>query len=76
MAGGEGELAGISRLEGELWRYYAERSAVANPFKEAVRQEGLHRTSMRTLAELLVRLWVEPRPAKRTAGPVGQAGPT
>jgi len=30
--------------------YYTERSAVASPFKEAVRHEGLHRTSMRTLA--------------------------
>jgi hypothetical protein len=54
------------RLEAELWRYYEERSAVAQPFKEAVRHEGLKRTSMRNLAELLIRLWTEPRPKKKT----------
>ena len=53
------------RLESELWRYYVERSEVAAPFKEAVRHEGLRRTSMRNLAELLIRLWTEPRPKKR-----------
>jgi hypothetical protein len=68
IAGSESEPAGLCRLEGELWRYYAERSAVTSPFREAVRHEGLHRTSMRTLAELLVRLWIEPRARKRPAG--------
>jgi hypothetical protein len=71
MGGAESEPA-LCRLEGELWRYYTERSAVASPFKEAVRHEGLHRTSMRTLAELLVRLWVGPRPRKK---PEGSANP-
>ena len=46
--------AAIARLEGDLWRYYEERSSVAAPFKEAVRHEGLHRTSMRNLVELLL----------------------
>ena len=59
--------AAAHRLEGELWRYYEERSAVAQPFKDAVRHEGLRRTSLRNLAELLLRLWVEPRP-KQKAG--------
>lgn len=54
-----------ARLDGELWRYYQERSAVAAPFKEAVRHEGLKRTSMKNLAELILRLWVEPRPKKK-----------
>jgi hypothetical protein len=54
--------AACLRLEAELWRYYLERSAVAAPFKEAARHEGLARTSMRNLAELLVRLWTEPKP--------------
>jgi hypothetical protein len=54
-----------ARLEAELWRYYEERSAVAAPFKEAARMEGLQRTSMRNLAELLIRLWTEPRPKKK-----------
>jgi hypothetical protein len=53
------------RLDGELWRYYAERSAVAEPFKSAAQHEGLRRMSMRNLAELLVRLWTEPRPKKK-----------
>lgn len=73
----EDEVEGLRRLEGELWRYYAERSAVADPFKEAVRHEGLHRTSLRTLAELLVRLWTEPRARRKPAAgkePTG-AGP-
>jgi hypothetical protein len=49
-----------TRLEIELWRYYEERSAVAAPFREAVRTEGLRRTSLRNLADLLLRLWCEP----------------
>src|SRR4051812_1309450 len=53
------------RLATELWRYYEERSAVASPFREAVKAEGLRRTSMKNLAELLIRLWTEPRPKKK-----------
>jgi len=49
------------QLAQDLWRYYEERSAVAQPFKDAVLQEGLKRTSMKNLAELLLRLWTEPR---------------
>ena len=63
----ESEPDGLRRLEGELWRYYIERSAVASPFKEAARHEGLQRTSMHTLAELLIRLWIEPRARRRPA---------
>jgi hypothetical protein len=59
--------AAVARLGPELWRYYEERSAVAAVFKEAVRHEGLQRTSMKNLAEFLVRLWVEPRPKKKPA---------
>lgn len=61
------EHAAALRLEQELWRYYEERSAVAAPFKEAAQVEGLRRTSMRNLAELLVRLWTEPRPKKNSS---------
>jgi hypothetical protein len=57
-----------ARLEAELWRYYVERSEVAAPFKEAARREGLARTSMKSLSELLLRLWVEPRPRKKPTG--------
>jgi hypothetical protein len=59
--------AAATRLEAEFWRYYVERSAVAAPFKEAARTDGLQRTSMKNLAELLLRLWVEPKPKKKPA---------
>ena len=61
--------AAAARLESELWRYYVERSAVAAPFREAALREGLQRTSMRNLAELLIRLWSEPRPKRKPAVP-------
>ncbi|MCX6936718.1 MAG: hypothetical protein NTU80_02285 [Verrucomicrobia bacterium] len=50
-----------SGIERQLWRYYEERAAVAEPFRSAARQEGLVRTSMRNLAELLIRLWTSPQ---------------
>lgn len=59
------ERIATEQVEPELWRYYVERSAVASPFKDAVASEGLCRTSMKNLAELLVRLWTEPRPKKK-----------
>ncbi len=59
------EHVAVAKLEPELWRYVEERSAVAAPFKEAARLEGLQRTSMKNLAELLLRLWVEPIPKKK-----------
>ncbi len=49
-------------LEGELWRYYVERAGVTEPFRGTARREGLARTSMRNLAELLLRLWAPPPP--------------
>ena len=59
------ERVAIEQLEPELWRYYTERSGVASPFKEAAVTEGLRRTSMKNLAELLMRLWTEPKPKKK-----------
>jgi hypothetical protein len=58
-----------ARIEMDLWRYYEERSAVVSPFKEAAKVEGLRRTSMRNLSELLIRLWIEPRPKKKADSP-------
>lgn len=58
-------------LEPELWRYYRERSAVAPPFIEAAKHEGLQRTSMKNLAELLLRLWGQPRPKKKAPSDKG-----
>ena len=63
------ERIAVDRLEGELWRYYQERTESVAGFKEAVAAEGLRRTSMKNLAELLLRLWIEPRPKP----PVGSA---
>ena len=71
-AGDDFEAARI--LELDLWRYFEERSAVASPFKEVAIREGVRRTSMRNLAEYLVRLWVQPRPKKPAPrGDVDQA---
>ena len=64
------ERIAIEQVEPELWHYYKERSAVASPFKEAAAVEGLRRISMKNLAELLMRLWVEPRPKKKQPGTV------
>lgn len=58
------EHLAVDSVEIELWRYYLERSAVVPEFVDAARHEGLQRTSMKNLAELLFRLWTEPRPKK------------
>jgi len=54
--------AAADRLQADLWAYVVERSAVAEPFRGTAQREGLRRTSMRNLAEHLIRLWTEPRP--------------
>ena len=59
--------AAAARLDAELWRYYEERSAVVARFRDAAAAEGLRRTSMKNLAELLVRLWTEPRPKRKAS---------
>ena len=56
-----------TQLDGELWRYYLERSGVVKVFREAVQHEGSRRTSMKNLAELALRLWTEPKPKKKAA---------
>jgi len=57
----------VARVENELWRYYVERSSVVPEFKEVARSEGLARTSMQNLAELMIRLWTEPRKKRKPA---------
>jgi hypothetical protein len=57
----------VSRLDAELWRYYLERSEVAPLFVAAAKAYGLKRTSMKNLAEYLVRLWTEPSQRKVSA---------
>ena len=66
--------AAVSRIDSELWRYYEERSAVAPVFVAAARAYGLKRTSLKNLAEYLVRLWTEPKP-KKPSRPEPPAGP-
>jgi hypothetical protein len=44
-----------------------ERSGVVPAFREAIAHEGAQRTSMKNLAELALRLWVEPKPKKNPA---------
>lgn len=52
--------AAATWLDGALRRYHAERAQVAEPFRSEARREGPPRVSMRNLAELLIRLWVDP----------------
>jgi hypothetical protein len=59
--------AAVARIDAELWRYYLERSEVAPVFIAAARSYGLKRTSMKNLAEYLVRIWTEPRPRSPAA---------
>ena len=56
------EQSAVAEVERDLWRYYVERSAVVASFGEANTVEGVRRTSMKNLTELLFRLWTEPRP--------------
>jgi len=61
------------RLDSELWAYVVERSGVLPRFAEAAAQGhgqvALARTSMKNLAELVLRLWTEPRPKKKRTQP-------
>lgn len=56
-------------LEGDLWAYYVERAGVVEPFRGEAAREGLRRTSMRNLADLLIRLWAPPPPKPKARGP-------
>lgn len=60
--------AAAIELEDALWRYYEERSAVASPFREVAQREGLRRTSLRNLAEYLLRVWAPVKVKPRAEG--------
>lgn len=66
--------AAAHTLDHALWAYFVERAAVAEPFRSAARQQGLVRTSMKNLAELLLRLWAPP-PAPTKTGTAGRSAP-
>lgn len=55
------EHSAVMELELLLWRYFVERSAVVSPFRESAQQHGMQRTSMRNLAEHLIRIWLPPK---------------
>ena len=63
-AGAPDEHAVAAELESELWRYWEERSRVAEPFRSTAAREGLRRTSLRNLAEHFLRMWAPPRPKR------------
>ncbi|HYP16869.1 MAG TPA: hypothetical protein VEQ65_06620 [Opitutus sp.] len=63
------EHIAAARLDLDLWRYVEERSGVASPFREFADQHGLRRTSMKNLAEYLLRLWTPPRAKKKAVQP-------
>jgi hypothetical protein len=63
-AGAEDTPKAVSRIDAELWRYCEERSSVVPALREAARLYGIRRTSMKNLAEFLIRLWIDPRPKK------------
>jgi hypothetical protein len=63
----------VARIDLELWRYYMERSAVVPAFRDGSADNGARRTSMKNLAEYLLRMWVEPK--ARKAPPEGEAPP-
>jgi hypothetical protein len=67
--GAADEWDAIDSLSGELWRYYVERCGVVREFREAAAREGLQRTSMKNLAELLHRLWIAPKPKRPPTTP-------
>ena len=59
--------AAAAMIAEELWRYFEERAGVVASFADLNRGGGLRPTSMRNLAEYWLRLWIEPRPKKRSS---------
>lgn len=56
------------KLDAELWRYFAERASLVPTLREYTRVEGPAKTSMRNLAEYLLRLWVPWQPKVQSNG--------
>ncbi|OAM88712.1 hypothetical protein OH491_11455 [Termitidicoccus mucosus] len=59
------EFSAAAALDGELRYYYMERAGVVPSLAELARAEPAARTSMRNLAEYLIRVWTPPRVKKR-----------
>jgi hypothetical protein len=75
VAASEDAPQAAARIASELRRYSDERSGVAPGFLGPSHPPGPHKTSMRNLAEYLVRLWTEPKPKKRSPEGTGDAPP-
>ena len=69
VTGSSGISNAVARIDSELWRYYEERSAVVPAFSQALGPGAPRKTSMKNLAELLVRLWTEPKPVRSKSIP-------
>jgi hypothetical protein len=55
-----------AELEQGLWAYYLERAGGSPKFAQGMPSKDLKRTSMRNLADHLIRLWVGVVPKKRS----------
>ncbi|HEY1765116.1 MAG TPA: hypothetical protein VGF85_09340 [Opitutaceae bacterium] len=55
-----------ARLDGEFWRYFEERSDSIPTFRMMMGVPAPRRVSMVNLAELLIRLWVDPKPRPKS----------
>ena len=64
VGGSDGYPAAAARIDSELRRYCDERRAVVPSFLGGELPPGPNRTSMRNLAEFLIRQWTEPKPRK------------
>lgn len=65
IAAGEPDRhAAAHRLDAELWHYHRERIGVVPELRDAAGREGTARTSLKNLAEYLLRLWAPPPPKR------------
>jgi hypothetical protein len=67
-AGSETQHVAANKLDAELWYYLQERAAVVPALKPYA---GAKRTSMKNLAEYLLRSWAPPKPKPRPSLPIG-----
>jgi len=73
---GGGQIAPAVLAE-ELWRYHLERLGTHASYRQTAGREGTQRTSMRNLAEHLLRVWGPARPSRTTGHDPGpEAGQT
>ena len=59
------DFLAVGKLDAELWYYFCERANVEPVFRDFQQHHGTQRTSMKNLAEYLVRVWAPVRPKKK-----------